>query len=60
MITTQKTLRAQFWANHPELSRKRKRGLYECDTRVAFCDYVDSMARAGDISQALAQRVTLD
>jgi hypothetical protein len=27
---------------------------------VAFCDYVDSMARAGDISQALAQRVTLD
>jgi hypothetical protein len=60
MITTQKTLRAQFWANHPELSRKRKRGLYECDTRCAFVDYVDNMARSGDISPALAQRATLD
>lgn len=29
------------------------------DTRVAFCDFLDSLARNGEVSEALAQRATL-
>jgi hypothetical protein len=30
-----------------------------CDVRCGFVEFVDSLARDGSISQALAQRVTL-
>lgn len=57
--TNQKQIRAAFWEAHPEASRKRGRdGDYLTDTRVAFCDYVESLSRNGEISEALAQRVT--
>lgn len=65
MITTQKALRAAFWAAHPDASRRLIRDytgtgrMYCTDTRVAWCDYVDSMARSGQVSQALAARATL-
>jgi hypothetical protein len=64
-ITTQKDLRRAFWDAHPKLSRrKRPNGFgsgthYPIDTRVAFCDWIDAMARSGVISQALASRATL-
>lgn len=65
MITTQKELRAAFWAAHPDASRRIIRDyagtgrMYCTDTRVAWCDYVDLMARSGEISEALADRATL-
>ena len=60
-MTAQKQVRAAFWESHPAASRKRGRdGDYLTDTRVAFVDYVDMLARAGEISSGLAARVTLD
>lgn len=58
--TTQREIRSAFWEANPNASRKRGRdGDYLTDTRVAFVDFVDALARNGDISDALAQRVTL-
>jgi hypothetical protein len=64
-ITTQKQVRAAFWEAFPNLSRKRIKNyagngtMYTTDTRCAFVDYVDWLSKAGQISQALAERVTL-
>jgi len=33
--------------------------MHNTDTRCAFVDYVDMLARSGEISESLAQRVTL-
>lgn len=63
--TTQKALRAVFWQQHPHLSRKKVKSysgngtMHTTDTRVAFVDWLDSLKRNGEISQALAQRATL-
>ena len=65
MMTTQRQVRAAFWEAHPDLPRRKIRNysgngtMYPTDTRVAFVDYVDFLSRDGQISQALAQRVTL-
>ena len=62
MMTTQKQVRAAFWRDCGTLqgvSRKKINGEYKTDTRCAFCDYVDTLARNGEISEELAQRVTL-
>jgi hypothetical protein len=32
---------------------------YVCDTRCAFADFVDRLARNSNISEALASKVTL-
>lgn len=64
-VTTQKALRAAFWQAHPQAKRRTIRdyagtGRMHCtDTRVAWVDYIDAMARAGTISAELAQRATL-
>lgn len=60
-ITSQKDLRDAFWDAHPELTRKgqQKQNAYPADTRMAWCDYVESMRRDGQISNELAQRATL-
>jgi hypothetical protein len=66
-ITTQKAIRAQFWASHPALeNHARKWGIktapqnrHNTDTRTAFCDYVDFLAKSGMISEKLASRATL-
>lgn len=66
-ITTQKEIRALFWAYHPALeNHARKWGIktapqnrHNTDTRIAFCDYVDSLAKSGVISEKLASRATL-
>lgn len=71
MLTTQKQIRAAFWAAHPTADRKRyperdwtredkTRRDYCTDTRVAFVDFLDALHRAGEISDALAQRATLN
>ena len=64
-ITTQRELRTSFWRDNPQCSRRTIPdysgiGRMHCtDTRVAFCDYLDSLRRGGLISEALAERATL-
>jgi hypothetical protein len=63
--TNQKQIRALFWATFPNLSRKTipdhagTGRMYTTNTRCAFADYVDELQRAGEISDALADRATL-
>lgn len=59
-------VRAAFWQDHPQAACRRDRrgrpmrqNQQPTDTRAAWCDYVDSLARDGRITAALAQRVTL-
>lgn len=65
MMATQKEVRAAFWEAHPGLPRRKipnysgNGTMHVTDTRCAFCDYVDMLSRSGEISEALAQRVTL-
>lgn len=62
MITTQNEVRAAFWAQLPQASgyyKSKRQNEQPTDVRVAFCDYVDNLARNGEISDKLAQRVTL-
>lgn len=67
LVTTQKELRAVFWANLPDHltggDRVRVTGKtqnqYPTDTRMAWCDFVEYMRISGQISAALANRVTL-
>jgi hypothetical protein len=60
-ITTQKALREAFWRDYPRLPRVpgRTQNDYPADIRIAWCGFVDNMARSGTISEALAQRATL-
>lgn len=68
-ITTQAELRRAFWRNNPGLQRRYVNGprrpaiapqnYQPCDTRVAFCDYVDALQKSGEISEPLAERATL-
>lgn len=63
--TTQKQIRRAFRENFPELDFRTvpEAGghgrAYKIDTRCAFVDWIDSLAQDGEISQELAQRVTL-
>lgn len=70
MMTNQAQIRAAFWEAFPELPRRRYRYswnrndktaelVYPIDTRCAFVDFVDSLQRSGQISEALADRATL-
>lgn len=65
MLTTQRQVRAAFWAAHSDAERRRipsysGRGtMHVTDTRCAFADFVDYLSKAGEISHALAHRVTL-
>ena len=67
MLTNQKQIRAAFWEAHPGFERKARRmGTFSkgqdfqcCDVRLAFVDFVDSLCRNGEISEALADRATL-
>ena len=70
-MTNQKQIRAAFWEAFPDLPRRRYRYspnrsdktaqlVYSIDTRCAFVDFVDYLQRAGIISEALADRATLE
>jgi hypothetical protein len=68
MYTTQQQVRAAFWEAHRGVSGITPRRItnyagngkmHNTDTRCAFCDYVDALSKNGEISQKLAQRVTL-
>ncbi len=60
-ITTQKELRRAFWEENPDLQRHsgRTQNDYPAITRCRWVEFVDSMARSGTISEALADRATL-
>ena len=66
-MTTQKQIRAAFWELHPDLeanararrTRSKTQNRHNATTRTAFVDFVDYLSRSGEISEALAQRVTL-
>jgi len=60
-MTTQKEIRAAFWEQNPQFKRKgnAKQNSYPADIRMAFCEFVESLNRAGEISEALAGRATL-
>lgn len=66
-ITSQRALRAAFWAAHPRFAEQAreagilgKRQNHHCATvRCAFVDWIDGLQREGVISSALADRATL-
>ena len=66
MITTLRALRRAFWQAHPTLPRRRIRDytgrglMHATDTRCAWVDFIDAMARDGQIGNTLASRATLD
>ena len=67
IYTNQQQLRAAFWAEHDSFDHQaraagiRSKGQNaQCATvRCTWCDWIDSLARDGQISEALAQRATL-
>lgn len=63
MIKTQKQVRQLFWDSFPEFKDeyrvKKKQNDYRTDIRVAFVFFVDALRRDGEISESLANRVTL-
>ena len=60
-MTTQNAVRFSFWNNHAKLQRVSgwTQNDYPADTRMAFCDFVEMLARDGEISESLAARCTL-
>ena len=70
MFTTQRQIIGAFWREFPQfrktvvplgngLYRERTQNEYPCDVRCAFVDFVDALQKSGQISAALAERVTL-
>ncbi len=66
MLTTQSQVRAAFWRDldsmgAPGINCKpgKTQNDYPADIRAAWVDYVDLLARRGEISAKLAQEVTL-
>jgi hypothetical protein len=63
MLTTQKQVRAAFWQLMPSGVYRQYHGKPQNDCpaaiRTAFVDYVDGLVRNGQISEALAAKVTL-
>jgi hypothetical protein len=65
-ITTQRQLRREFWQTFPNLPRRKipnysgNGTMHRTDTRCAWCDWIDALAKNGDISPELADRATLD
>ena len=65
--TTQKEIRAAFWAAHPDLEsyalrwqiKTAPQNRHNTTTRTAFVDFVNALAEAGEISSELAFRATL-
>ena len=63
IMTTQTQIRQSFWEAHPQFKDDYKvtyrQNQYCTDIRCAFVDYVDHLVENGDISEKLADRVTL-
>lgn len=54
-------VRAAFWREHPQFTPRGdgSQNRQTCDCRAAFVDFVDSLQKSGQISDKLADSVTL-
>lgn len=72
MLTTQKQVRHAFWQAWREgqfkgwhvtprriTDHSGNGKMYNTDTRCAFCDFVDSLNKDGQLAEGLVDRVTL-
>jgi hypothetical protein len=58
--TTQAELRAAFWEQNPDCTRRPgSQNAQTTDTRCAFCYWLNTLACNGEISPDLADRATL-
>lgn len=69
-IDDEDDLRTAFWEAHPDLAAAAharfgrhpedvRQNRHDTDTRCAFVDWLDGMARNGDVSAELADSATL-
>lgn len=62
-MKTIKEIRTTLWEQHPEFKpefrTQYKQNDYKTDIRVSFCDFVDHLQKDGQITEKLANRVTL-
>lgn len=59
-FTTEAQVRRAFWQGWPEgFQRGKRHNEYNATIRSEFCAFVDMLARDGQISESLAQKVTL-
>ena len=62
-MKTQKQVRQLFWDSFPEFKpeyrSKKRQNQYNCDIRCTFVSFVDSLMKNGEISEKLANNVTL-
>jgi hypothetical protein len=67
MLSNQKQIRAAFWAANPDFEfQAREAGIFSkrqnehCATvRCSFANFVDGLRKSGQITEKLANRVTL-
>ncbi|MEK6878212.1 MAG: hypothetical protein AABY22_01315 [Nanoarchaeota archaeon] len=56
-------VRKAFWNSYPEFKSEYRKTFrqnqYKCDIRVSFIDFVDRLRKDNEITEKLAQRVTL-
>jgi hypothetical protein len=60
MITNQRDLRRRFWEDNPTLPKRLRGKPYPVDTRMAWCDWLDYMAKSGQADVALTYYATLE
>jgi hypothetical protein len=62
-MKTIQEVRNSFWEAHPQYKsyfrKKKRQNDYVTDIRCSFVDYVDYLHRNGEISDGLANKVTL-
>lgn len=67
MKTTFKEIRRQFWQMLEEVNpklykqgkRSKKQNEQPTDIQCMFVDYIDDLARSGEITESQAKRITL-
>ena len=55
-------IREAFWSEHPQFQpsdKGERQNDQPADTRMAFVDWIDQLQKSGEISEDLAQDVTL-
>jgi len=60
-METENEIRAAFWEQNPQYAAHEGKRQNRCpaDVRMAFVDFVDMLQKSGQITEGLAQEVTL-
>jgi hypothetical protein len=62
-LKTQQEVRQAFWEQFgdlfPDAKRSKRQNDQPTDVRVSFVDFVDYLQQSGEISEKLAEKVTL-